>query len=126
MSSRTIYLRDQAAKCEWHADNIRDVETQAALRKLAADCVAEAEDIESKELASRIAANERGRQLRRPLGRDEAGLVAPSTATSPRAGDSLGVGRIVHYAACCVGSVPDDSRPASYCGGFSSVEKTYR
>ena len=43
MSSRSIYLRDQAAKCEWHADNIRDVETQAALRKLAAKYVAEAE-----------------------------------------------------------------------------------
>ena len=49
----------------------------------------------------------------RPLGRDEAGLVAPPTAASPQAGDSLGVARIVHYAACRVGSVPDDSRPAS-------------
>jgi hypothetical protein len=49
MSSRCVYLRDQAAKCEWHANNIRDVETQAALRKLAARYLAEAEDIESKE-----------------------------------------------------------------------------
>jgi hypothetical protein len=49
MSPRSIYLRDQAAKCEWHADNIRDVETQAALRKLAAKYVAQAEEIESKE-----------------------------------------------------------------------------
>jgi hypothetical protein len=49
MSSRSVYLRDQAAKCEWHANNIRDVETQAALRKLAARYLAEAEDIESKE-----------------------------------------------------------------------------
>jgi hypothetical protein len=65
---------------------------------LAAEYVAEAEDIESKELASRIAANERGRQLRRPLGRDEAGLVAPPTAARPQAGDSFGVGGIVHYA----------------------------
>jgi hypothetical protein len=49
MSSRSIYLRDQAAKCEWQAKNIRDDETQVALRKLAAQYLAEAEDIESKE-----------------------------------------------------------------------------
>ena len=49
MSSRSVYLRDQAAKCEWHATNIRDDQTQIALRKLAAEYVAEAEDIESKE-----------------------------------------------------------------------------
>ena len=49
MSSRSIYLRDQAEKCEWHATNIRDDQTQRALRKLAAEYVAEAEDIESKE-----------------------------------------------------------------------------
>jgi len=49
MSSRSIYLRDQAAKCEWQAKNIRDDETQVALRKLAVQYLAEAEDIESKE-----------------------------------------------------------------------------
>ena len=49
MSSRSVYLRDQAAKCEWHATNIRDDQTQIALRKLAAEYVAEAEDIEIKE-----------------------------------------------------------------------------
>ena len=49
MGPRSIYLRDQAAKCEWHANNIGDNETQAALRKLAARYVAEAEDIESEE-----------------------------------------------------------------------------
>jgi hypothetical protein len=49
MSSRSVYLRDQAAKCEWHATNIRDDQTQVALRKLAAQYLAEAEDIESKE-----------------------------------------------------------------------------
>ena len=49
MSSCSVYLRDQAAKCEWHATNIRDDQTQVALRKLAAEYVAEAEDIESKE-----------------------------------------------------------------------------
>ena len=49
MSPRSIYLRDQAAKCEWHANNIRDDETEVALRKLAARYVAEADEIESKE-----------------------------------------------------------------------------
>jgi len=53
MSSRSVYLRDQAAKCEWHAQNIGDNETQVALRKLAARYVAEADDIESNELATR-------------------------------------------------------------------------
>jgi hypothetical protein len=53
MSPRSIYLRDQAAKCEWHANNIRDDETEIALRKLAARYVAEADDIESNELAKR-------------------------------------------------------------------------
>jgi hypothetical protein len=49
MSSRSVYLRDQAEKCGWHAQNMGDTETQVALRKLAAEYVAEAEDIESKE-----------------------------------------------------------------------------
>jgi hypothetical protein len=53
MSPRSIYLRDQAAKCEWHAQNIGENETQVNLRKLAARYVAEADDIESKELATR-------------------------------------------------------------------------
>jgi hypothetical protein len=48
MSDRSIYLRDQAAKCRWHANNIGDTQTQVALRKLAAVYVAEAEDIEAK------------------------------------------------------------------------------
>jgi hypothetical protein len=48
MSPRSFYLRDQATKCEWHA-NIRDDETEVALRKLVARYVAEAEDIESEE-----------------------------------------------------------------------------
>jgi hypothetical protein len=55
----------------------RDNQTQAELRKSAAESaaeyVAEAEDIESKDLASRIAARERGRQLRRPLGETRLG-----------------------------------------------------
>jgi hypothetical protein len=50
MSERSIYLRDQAAKCRWHADNITDLETQAALRKLAAEYVTEAATIEALDL----------------------------------------------------------------------------
>jgi hypothetical protein len=53
MSARSIYLRDQAANCEWHAKNIRDDETEVALREMAARYVAEADDIESRELATR-------------------------------------------------------------------------
>jgi hypothetical protein len=49
MSERSIYLRDQAAKCEWHANNLSDAETQARLRKLAAEYIVEAVEIESKE-----------------------------------------------------------------------------
>ena len=49
MSSRSIYLRDQADKCEWHAQNIGDSETQVRLRKLAAKYVVQADEIESKE-----------------------------------------------------------------------------
>jgi hypothetical protein len=49
MSTRSIYLRDQAAKCEWHANNMGDSETQVRLRKLAAKYVAEADEIESKD-----------------------------------------------------------------------------
>jgi hypothetical protein len=49
MSERSIYLRDQAVKCEWHANNIGDAETQLKLRKLAAEYVVQANDIESEE-----------------------------------------------------------------------------
>jgi hypothetical protein len=49
MSERSLYLRDQAAKCEWHAKNMSDPETQVRLRKLAAEYVAQADDIESRE-----------------------------------------------------------------------------
>jgi hypothetical protein len=54
MSPRSIYLRDQDDKCRWHANNIGDSETQDRLRKLAAEYVAEADDIESKESGSLI------------------------------------------------------------------------
>ena len=49
MSQRSIYLREQAAKCEWHAQNMGDSETQVRLRKLAAKYVVQADEIESKE-----------------------------------------------------------------------------
>jgi hypothetical protein len=49
MSERSIYLRRRAEKCQSHADLMADPETQAALRKLAADYVAQATEIESKE-----------------------------------------------------------------------------
>jgi hypothetical protein len=49
MSARSTYLRDQAAKCEWHANNMGDNETQTRLRKLAAEYVIQADEIESKE-----------------------------------------------------------------------------
>jgi hypothetical protein len=49
MSKRSIYLRDQAVKCRWHADDMTDVETQAALRKLATEYVARADEIDNSE-----------------------------------------------------------------------------
>lgn len=54
MSERSIYLRDQAAKCRWHADQMTDAETQEQLRKLAAEYIERAAEIESKE-APRLA-----------------------------------------------------------------------
>ena len=46
MSERSIYLRDQIAKCEFHAKNIGDFETEGKLRQLAAQYLAEALEIE--------------------------------------------------------------------------------
>jgi hypothetical protein len=51
MSERSVYLRDQAAKCESHANNVGDTETQVELRRLASEYIAEAAEIESKETA---------------------------------------------------------------------------
>jgi hypothetical protein len=51
MSERSVYLRDQAAKCRWHASQLGDVETQIELRELADEYVARAEDMESKDQA---------------------------------------------------------------------------
>jgi hypothetical protein len=49
MFERSNYLRDQAAKCRWHADKINDAVTQAELLKLAAEYVAQAAEIERRE-----------------------------------------------------------------------------
>jgi hypothetical protein len=50
MSERSIYLRDQTTKCRWHANLIGDPETQAQLRKLAAEYIVRAADIEDAEI----------------------------------------------------------------------------
>ena len=50
MSKRSIYLRDQATKCRGHADSMTDAETQAALRKLAAEYIVQAEYIEREDI----------------------------------------------------------------------------
>jgi hypothetical protein len=49
MSERSIYLRDQAAKCRAHATALTDVQTQVELRKLAAEYIERAAEIERKE-----------------------------------------------------------------------------
>jgi hypothetical protein len=49
MSERSIYLRDQADKCRRHAIALSDPRTQEELRKLAAEYVVRADEIESKE-----------------------------------------------------------------------------
>jgi hypothetical protein len=49
MSERSIYLRDQAAKCRAHARSMTDVTTQTVLRKLAAEYVVQADELERKE-----------------------------------------------------------------------------
>ena len=49
MSERSIYLRDQAAKCRRHAGAITDPYTRAELQKLAAEYIERATEIESKE-----------------------------------------------------------------------------
>jgi hypothetical protein len=53
MSPRSIYLRNQADKCRWHANKIGDSETQRELRKLAAEYIARAVEIESVEIESK-------------------------------------------------------------------------
>ena len=49
MSERSVYLRDQAAKCRAHAAAMTDLETQTELRKLADKYIVQAVVIESDE-----------------------------------------------------------------------------
>jgi hypothetical protein len=63
MSERTIYLRDQAAKCRLHAVRMSDAETQLALRKLAAEYDEQAVEIDSNECASGVQSPARGSSL---------------------------------------------------------------
>ena len=49
MSERSIYLRDQADKCLWHASHISDSETEGELRKLATEYIERAAEIEGAE-----------------------------------------------------------------------------
>ena len=46
MSERAQYFRDQAYKCLRHADALSDVQTQAELRKLAAEYAERAAHLE--------------------------------------------------------------------------------
>lgn len=51
MSQRSDHLRDQAAKCEAHARSRTAPDTQAELRKLAAQYVEQADHTEGNEVA---------------------------------------------------------------------------
>jgi hypothetical protein len=59
MSERSIYLRDQAAKCRWHADKLTDPVTQAELRRLADEYVERAAALESEDPAVKALARDR-------------------------------------------------------------------
>jgi hypothetical protein len=50
MSERSIYLRDQADKCQRHAAALTDACTQAELRKLALEYIERATVIEGAEI----------------------------------------------------------------------------
>jgi hypothetical protein len=56
MSERSIYLRDQAAKCQRHASAMTDHYTQTELRKLAAEYIVRAAEIEEADVESKDAA----------------------------------------------------------------------
>ena len=49
MSERSVYLRDQAAKSRWHADQLTDAGTQEPLLKLAAEYIERAAKNERKD-----------------------------------------------------------------------------
>jgi hypothetical protein len=53
MSTRAMYLLDQADKCRWHADRMSDTQTQAELWKLAAEYVERAAEVEGAEIESK-------------------------------------------------------------------------
>jgi hypothetical protein len=48
MPQRATYLRDQADKLQWHADQITDAEIKERLRKLAVEYIERAALIESE------------------------------------------------------------------------------
>ena len=50
MSERAVYYRDEADKCRWHANQIRDAETRAELLKLATEYIERAAMAEISEL----------------------------------------------------------------------------
>jgi hypothetical protein len=49
MSERSTYLRDQAANCRWHADKMTGSQAQDELRKLAAEYIEQAVELERKD-----------------------------------------------------------------------------
>jgi hypothetical protein len=49
MSEHSIYWRDQADKCRWHADRIMDSETKDRLLKLAAEYIERAVQVDRTE-----------------------------------------------------------------------------
>lgn len=51
MSERSIYLRDQARKCEFHASQMTAPDVIAQLRKLASDYLIEAAEVEPNEIS---------------------------------------------------------------------------
>jgi hypothetical protein len=53
MSERSIYLRDQADKCRWHGAILATPKTQVELRKLAAEYVLRASEIEGAVIESK-------------------------------------------------------------------------
>jgi hypothetical protein len=55
MSERSIYLRDQAAKCQRHASAMTDHYTRTELRKLAAEYIVRAAEIEDADIETALA-----------------------------------------------------------------------
>jgi hypothetical protein len=58
MTERSVYLRDQADKCQWHATALTDACTQAELRRLAAIYIERAAKIEAAEIEAKAKAAE--------------------------------------------------------------------